>query len=447
MKLLIGGKSRNIYMRKDGSAYYKSGGQQVDASFLFKKNGGGLKKQYIGGVEGNLAKVERKKRSNKCAKQILGGVPSTLEFSNIEIISENIMKADGTYAGDKSAQPQLRKICCLALYGLGAAMTGELLNDPDKDKITISMGKTSQDFKTYLDTNINDAVRKVIYVNKNVSDDVFIEAIQADFKKAPDRSELRKLGFTGIDFDGNGNGITVTRAYILNKILQCFDGNNGFYNDKFIADTDTFENPANGDLTLKDRVSIIEPATGKLTATSKEAKVKKLFNNIYKISMLAGENAVGAESKQQRQSLIQNSVTSLYKVLFVEEQIGTIAKAPAAKKVLDKEVLDKEVLDKEVLDKDVPDQEAESTEKPKAAVEDTAAEAGGEDGGGGDEDGGGAAEEAAEAAAYEQYGYGGLEHRLNSSGGKHSGLKSKDKNQYKKKNTYKRIDSGLKKKY
>ena len=49
MKLLIGGKSRNIYMRKDGSAYYKSGGQQVDITHMFKKKGGGLKKKYIKG--------------------------------------------------------------------------------------------------------------------------------------------------------------------------------------------------------------------------------------------------------------------------------------------------------------------------------------------------------------------------------------------------------------
>ena len=52
MKLLIGGKSRNIYMRKDGSAYYKSGGQQVDITHMFKKNGGGLKKKYIKGGAG-----------------------------------------------------------------------------------------------------------------------------------------------------------------------------------------------------------------------------------------------------------------------------------------------------------------------------------------------------------------------------------------------------------
>ena len=45
MKLLIGGKSRNIYMRKDGSAYYKSRDENVDITHMFKKNGGGLKKK------------------------------------------------------------------------------------------------------------------------------------------------------------------------------------------------------------------------------------------------------------------------------------------------------------------------------------------------------------------------------------------------------------------
>ena len=39
MKLLIGGKSRSIYMRKGGSAYYKSGGENVDVSYMFKKKG------------------------------------------------------------------------------------------------------------------------------------------------------------------------------------------------------------------------------------------------------------------------------------------------------------------------------------------------------------------------------------------------------------------------
>ena len=45
MKLLIGGKNRNIHFRKDKSAFYKSNGEEHDVSKLFKKVGG-LKKQY-----------------------------------------------------------------------------------------------------------------------------------------------------------------------------------------------------------------------------------------------------------------------------------------------------------------------------------------------------------------------------------------------------------------
>ena len=65
MKLLIGGKSRNIYMRKDGSAYYKSGGQQVDVTYMFKKKGGGLKKKYI---KGGTTEQEFDSLKDKCNK-------------------------------------------------------------------------------------------------------------------------------------------------------------------------------------------------------------------------------------------------------------------------------------------------------------------------------------------------------------------------------------------
>lgn len=93
MKLLIGGKSRNIYKRKDGSAYYKSGGQQVDVTHMFKKNGGGLKKQYIGEVNQNtLSEVERKKRSKRKNKLFLGG---NIAFSSIKVKSEDLRVKDG----------------------------------------------------------------------------------------------------------------------------------------------------------------------------------------------------------------------------------------------------------------------------------------------------------------------------------------------------------------
>ena len=45
MKLLIGGKNRNIYMRKDGSAYYKSRGENVDITHMFKKKRWWFKKK------------------------------------------------------------------------------------------------------------------------------------------------------------------------------------------------------------------------------------------------------------------------------------------------------------------------------------------------------------------------------------------------------------------
>jgi hypothetical protein len=46
MKLLLNGKKRNIYFRKNNTAYYKSKGNEIDITSFFKKKGG-LKKQYI----------------------------------------------------------------------------------------------------------------------------------------------------------------------------------------------------------------------------------------------------------------------------------------------------------------------------------------------------------------------------------------------------------------
>jgi hypothetical protein len=79
MKLLIGGKSRNIYMRKDGSAYYKSGGEKVDASYMFKKNGD-LKKQY----SENVKETHRIKKN----KKFYGGNTINITFQDINFNSD-----------------------------------------------------------------------------------------------------------------------------------------------------------------------------------------------------------------------------------------------------------------------------------------------------------------------------------------------------------------------
>lgn len=71
MKLLIGGKSRNIYKSKNGSLYYKGGGEKVDISYMFKKNGD-LKKQYSKSVEETLTKV-KESHHIKNNKKFYGG--------------------------------------------------------------------------------------------------------------------------------------------------------------------------------------------------------------------------------------------------------------------------------------------------------------------------------------------------------------------------------------
>ena len=82
MKLLLNGKKRNIYFRKNNTAYYKSKNNEIDITTFFKKKGG-LKKQYI-----NLL-VENEK------KMIIGGsfsfpLDSSIIFpTNIKIKKSN----------------------------------------------------------------------------------------------------------------------------------------------------------------------------------------------------------------------------------------------------------------------------------------------------------------------------------------------------------------------
>lgn len=304
MKLLIGGKSRNIYMRKDGSAYYKSGGQQVDVTHMFKKNGGGLKKQYIGGVEDNVAKVERKKKLNKCAKQILGGVISDIKFDAIAIKSEEII--DNSYE-KKTAPGQLKKICCLALYGLGAAMTDELKKDQDKDKIKVSVGKDLETFVKYLQKLVPDGTAKTQIEEITAGDDKVV-VFKRNVVKAELKEFIKTLGFDNVtadtDFTEDDKCVTVTRAYILNKILQCFEGDG-----HFIADS--VDLPPSDSSRLTDKIKFIDPIEGTFNPDDDiKNKVQKVFNNIYKVSRETDPNS------------IEKSATNLHTVLFSEEQIG-----------------------------------------------------------------------------------------------------------------------------
>ena len=51
IKYFIEGKERKIYFHKDNIAFYKSKGNQVDVTYMFKKTGSKLvlRKKYING--------------------------------------------------------------------------------------------------------------------------------------------------------------------------------------------------------------------------------------------------------------------------------------------------------------------------------------------------------------------------------------------------------------
>ena len=104
MKLLINDKKRNIYFRKDNTAYYKSGGSENDVTSMFKKTGGGLKKQFsnllIEGDEksANMLGGKTKSRKNKLA---VGGasVVKKFTFAPISVTHDpNVKEGDNVEA-------------------------------------------------------------------------------------------------------------------------------------------------------------------------------------------------------------------------------------------------------------------------------------------------------------------------------------------------------------
>jgi hypothetical protein len=80
MKLLLDGKPRNIYFRKDNTAYYKNNGIENNITHYFKKTGG-LKKQYSNLLVENNKTITVQPLKNR--KIILGGAGPT--FSKIDI--------------------------------------------------------------------------------------------------------------------------------------------------------------------------------------------------------------------------------------------------------------------------------------------------------------------------------------------------------------------------
>jgi len=184
----------------------------------------------------------------------------------------------------------LKQICCLALYGLAAGMTDGLNveTSENKDKIKVlNKIKNKKEFITHL---------KQSYGKLPINENSEIEDIN---------SEIKQFGF--VNYNEN-NGVFVTRAYILNKILQCFEGEGTTY----IANNKTTVQPNTKKLLLNGKNKLIDPKTGIMESIDIK-DLLQLFTNIHTIVELTN----GAEAK------IDISFSNLYYVLFFEEDIGS----------------------------------------------------------------------------------------------------------------------------
>ena len=280
MKLLIGGKIRNIYMRKDGSAYYKSGGQQVDITHMFKKNGGGLKKQYIGGVEGNLAKVERKKRLQRNYSLVLGGDNNELTFPKIQIVSSNIVPDDNRLTNDSIAE--FNELCRLAMVGAYSVYNKKIFYQDSFDKIKIEGLKTDNNLTSYAAEN-------------NISNYV-ISGITSNLT----------------------NDITVSRGYILNKVLGCFLSSN-FDVFEDLSGNNSSNSPTkyvSGSYALSN-INIL----CNLNATPEFINKDDFIPIVQQINNLTIKTSVDI-SDLSFESV--KSIKNIYGILFLQEKIGII---------------------------------------------------------------------------------------------------------------------------
>ena len=265
---------------------------------MFKKNGGGLKKQYISGGIDNLVAVEQKKRSHRYTPQFLGGAPTDdIDFDSIIIQSAKIQSAAGQVSPPADLKTQLQNICRLAAFGLINALAGNLKIDDydrrdDKDQVKILANKSNE--------NINHVMRG--------------HGLQTD-----DVPEAAKVGLTY----GLNEG-TVSRAYKINKILQCFLNTNIVGTVTAAAGAgagaNTHVDPAEiilmrlpphqteyAAFTLT-QDDIIDPKSGDVSASDKD--VNTLFVNIATIAKLDAAPS------------IQLIATNLHTVLFLQELIG-----------------------------------------------------------------------------------------------------------------------------
>jgi hypothetical protein len=171
MKLLINDKRRNIYFRKDNSAYYKSGGSENDVTSMFKKTGGGLKKQFsnllIEGDENYNNMLGGKPKKTKSRKnKLVGGVTTKIEFIFEPIDVDFDPNYNPESKNDDARLAALKKVhkTLLLLSILKALETDNVIKikAPTLDKNLTTVGNDYTRFKvSEIKTNVKTALATI----------------------------------------------------------------------------------------------------------------------------------------------------------------------------------------------------------------------------------------------------------------------------------------------
>jgi hypothetical protein len=168
MKLLINDKKRNIYFRKDNTAYYKSGGSENDVTSMFKKTGGGLKKQFsnllIEGDEksANMLGGKTKTRKNKL---VGGDINKKFSFESISVTYDPNIPKEATSDDLKTKLAELKRThkVLLLLSILKAIDTEGLITPTIGNDDFVILGNDYNDFKVdALRKDVKESVKEIL---------------------------------------------------------------------------------------------------------------------------------------------------------------------------------------------------------------------------------------------------------------------------------------------
>tara|TARA_B110000027_G_C16122413_1_gene304094 strand:+ start:4415 stop:5560 length:1146 start_codon:yes stop_codon:yes gene_type:complete len=292
MKLLLDGKPRNIYFRKDNTAYFKKNGIENDITDYFKKSGG-LKKQYTNLLIKTNTNVAVKK------KMILGGES---DFS-IPIVFDPIEIENKT--GKKCWDIETLKTVCTKLIYI--FLLAKIHFNANGGELFIK-GYTEY-HKIYI--NLLDIIVQYIFNKKSINTELNGIALLNDSTDSNDKSaylesvKVLTTAFTNIGYEDILRKLKEVETYESKYTEEddCDEKSEGFYVVKHHMITEGIFKPME-----KDSSEILNTERYKSKSLTKDEleKIKeKLLEEIKKLSET--QNTIKKEVIEYKKKIINEA--------------------------------------------------------------------------------------------------------------------------------------------